>query len=55
METRTDQNQIVIKTVSDNEKQRLPMNILLALAAGTIAGVAIIFGLFWGARMMFGL
>ncbi len=52
METRTDQNQIVIKTVSDNEKQRLPLNLLLALAAGTIAGVAIIFGLFLGAEFL---
>lgn len=55
METRTDQNQIVIKTVSGNEKQRLPMNLLLALAAGTIAGVAIIFGLIWGAELLIGL
>jgi hypothetical protein len=55
METRVNQNQIVITTSSEDEKQKLPVNILLSLAAGAIAGVAIIFGLFWGAEMLFGL
>ena len=55
METKTDQNQIVITTNSDNEKQRLPMNLLLTLAAGTIAGMVVIFGLFWGAEKLMGL
>jgi len=52
METKTNQNQIVITTNPDNEKQKLPLNLILTLAAGTIAGVAIIFGLFWGAEML---
>ena len=55
MEAKANQNQIVITTNSENEKQKLPMNLLLSLAAGTIAGVAIIFGLFWGVEMLFGL
>jgi len=55
METRVNQNQIVITTSSEDEKQKLPVNILLSLAAGAIAGVVIIFGLFWGAEMLFGL
>ena len=55
METKTNQNQIVITTNPDNEKQKLPMNLLITLAAGTIAGVAVIFGLFWGAEMLFSL
>lgn len=55
METKTNQNQIVITTLSEDEKQKLPTNLLLTLAAGTIAGVAIIFGLFWGAEMLFSL
>jgi len=53
METKT--NQIVITTSTENEKQKLPVNILLSLAAGAIAGMAIIFGLFWGAEMLLSL
>lgn len=55
METRVNQNQIVIKTSTEKEKQKLPANLLVSLAAGAIAGVAIIFGLFWGAEMLFSL
>ena len=55
METKTNQNQIVITTLSDNEKQKLPMNLLFTLAAGAFAGMAIIFGLFWGFEMLLGL
>ncbi|MGC9354405.1 MAG: hypothetical protein ACP5D9_11230 [Mariniphaga sp.] len=55
METKVSQNQIVITTGSDDEKQKLPVNLILSLAAGAIAGVAIIFGLFWGAEMLFSL
>ncbi|MBN1986778.1 MAG: hypothetical protein JW761_10770 [Prolixibacteraceae bacterium] len=55
METKANQNQIVITTKPENEKQKLPMNLVLSLAAGTIAGVAIIFGLFWGVEMLFSL
>lgn len=53
METTTDQ--IVIKTNSENEKQRLPLNLLISLAAGAIAGMALIFGLFWGAEVLLGI
>ena len=55
METKRNQNQIVIKTLSENEKQKLPINLLLALAAGAITGMVIIFGLFWGAEKLIGL
>lgn len=55
METKTNQNQIVITIDSEDQKQKLPMNLLLTLAAGTIAGVAIIFTLFWSAEMLFSL
>ena len=54
METQTNQNQIVIKTSTENEKQKLPVNLLLFLAAGAIAGVAIIFSLFWGVEILLG-
>lgn len=55
METKTNQNQIVITTISENEKQKLPFNLLLILVAGTIAGMALIFGLFMGAEMLMGI
>lgn len=55
METKTNQNQIVIKTNPENENQKLPLNLVITLAAGTIAGVAVIFGLFWGAEILLGL
>ena len=55
METRTSQNQIVIKTNPENEKGMLPMNLVLTLAAGAFAGMAIIFALFWGAEMLMSL
>lgn len=52
METEANQNQIVITTKSENEKQKLPMNLVVFLVAGTIAGMAIIFALFWGAEIL---
>ena len=55
MKMETNQNQIVIKTNSENEKQKLPLNLLISLAAGAIAGMALIFGLFWGAEMLLGI
>ncbi|SHF54822.1 hypothetical protein SAMN05444274_106150 [Mariniphaga anaerophila] len=55
METKVNQNQIVITTGSGDVKQKLPVNLILTLAAGAIAGVAIIFGIFWGADMLFSL
>lgn len=55
METQTNQNQIVITTNADNEKQKLPVNLVFALAAGAITGMIAIFGLFWGAEILIGL
>jgi len=46
METKTVYNQIVIKTDVYKEKQKLPINILIYLATGALAGIALIFGLF---------
>lgn len=55
METKTNQNQVVITMNPENEKKTLPMNILLTLAAGAIAGMAMIFGLFWGFEKLIGM
>ncbi|MFV0592544.1 MAG: hypothetical protein ACK5M7_14250 [Draconibacterium sp.] len=55
MKTETNQNQIVIKTDTENEKKMLPMNMMFTLAAGAIAGVAIIFGLFWAVEKLLGM
>jgi hypothetical protein len=55
METKTHQNQIVITAKPENEKQKLPLGLIITLAAGTIAGIAIIFVLFWGAEKLLGI
>jgi hypothetical protein len=55
METERNHNQIIIRTSTKDEKQKIPVNILLSLAAGAIAGVMIIFVLFWGLKILFGL
>jgi len=55
METQTHHNQIVIKTSTDNVKQKLPVNLLISLAAGAIAGVAIMVGILMGAEIILGL
>ncbi|MFW6309581.1 MAG: hypothetical protein ACOC1D_00630 [Prolixibacteraceae bacterium] len=55
METRTNQNQIIIKTNSENKRQKLPVNLLLSLAAGVVTGFVLIFGLFWGVEVLIGL
>ena len=55
METKTNQHQIVILTNPDQEKQKLPANLVVYLAAGAIAGVLLIFSLFLGIEMVFGL
>lgn len=55
METKTNQNQIVIKMNTENEKKMLPMHLVLTLAAGTIAGMAVIFTLFWGVEKLIGM
>jgi hypothetical protein len=45
--------QIVITSDNENEKQKLPLNLLLTLAAGAITGVLAIFGLIWGIELLF--
>ncbi len=55
METKTNQNQVVIKMNTENEKKTMPMQLFLPLAAGTIAGMAIIFALFWGVEKLIGM
>lgn len=47
-------HQIIITTGNDKRKQQLPLNLLIYLAAGAIAGVAAIFGLFWGIELVLG-
>ena len=55
METKVNQNQVVIELNSEERKQKLPLNLILTLAAGTIAGMILIFGLFWGVEKIIGL
>ena len=55
MESKTNQNQIIIKMNTENEKKMLPLNFVFTLAAGAIAGMAIIFTLFWGVEKLLGM
>ncbi len=55
MKTQRTRSQIVIKTKADDEKQMLPMHMMLTLAAGAIAGVAMIFAFFWGIEKLLGM
>ena len=48
------QNQIVIQTNSENEKKMLPMNLLVTLAAGAIAGMAVAFPIAIGLALVIG-
>jgi hypothetical protein len=40
---------------SEERKQKLPLNLIFMLAAGTITGMIMIFGLFWGVEKLIGL
>jgi len=55
METKANQNQIVIKLDSEERKQKLPIHLILTFAAGTITGLVLILGLFWGVEKLIGL
>lgn len=55
METKLNQNQVIIKMNTENEKKTLPMHFILTLAAGALAGVASIFTLFWGVEKLIGM
>ena len=54
MEEKVNLNRIVITTGSEVENQKFPVFIWLSLAVGTVAGVAITFGLFWGLDRLVG-
>lgn len=55
METNENQNQVIIKLGSEDKKQKLPFALLVTLAAGTLTGVAFIFGLIWGLEKLISL
>ncbi len=44
------QSQIVISTSREGEKQLLPLNVIISLALGLMAGIAFIIALFMGAN-----
>ena len=44
------QSQIVISTSHEGEKQLLPLNVIISLALGLMAGIAFIIALFMGAN-----
>lgn len=54
METKKNQNQIVITMNSEDEKQKLPMSLILPMVAGAIAGTGIILVILMGVKLLFG-
>ncbi len=55
METKKNQNQIVITMNAEDEKQKLPMSLIFSMVAGTITGTAFVLILFMGVKLVFGL
>lgn len=55
METKKNQNQIVITMNAEDEKQKLPVSLIITMVAGTITGTAIVLVLFMGVKLLFGL
>ena len=55
METKKNQDKIIITINSEDEKQKLPMNLIIPLVAGAITGTSIILVLLMGVKVLFGL
>ena len=55
METKKNQNQIIITMNSENKKQKLPLNLIIPMVAGALTGTAIIVVLMVGVKLLFGL
>ena len=55
METKKHQDQIIITMNPENEKQKLPMNLIIPMVAGAITGTTIILVLLMGIKVLFGL
>ncbi len=55
METKKNQNQIVITMNSEDEKQKLPFSLIIPMVAGTITGTAFVLLLFMAVKLVFGL
>lgn len=51
MKQMENQNRIVIST-SEDGKQSMPVNVLIWLVLGALAGLALIFGIFMGANYL---
>lgn len=46
------EEKVVISIQTNGGKQTLPLNLILSLALGTLAGIALILGLFMGANYL---
>ncbi len=55
METKKNQNQIVITMNAEDGKQKLPMNLIIPMVAGTLTGTGLVLVLFMGVRLLFAL
>ena len=54
METKKNQDQIVITMNTENGKQKLPMNLIIPMVAGTITGTGLVLVLFMAVKILFG-
>lgn len=54
MEAKETQNHIVIRKNIHDGRQKLPVNLLLSLAAGAITGSGFIFVVLWGIELLLG-
>lgn len=55
METKKNQDQIIITMNSEDEKQKLPLNLIIPMVAGAITGTAFILILLMGIKVLFSL
>ncbi len=55
METKKNQNQIVVTMNSENGKQKLPLNLIIPVIAGALAGTGIVLALLAGVKFLISL
>lgn len=55
METKKNQDQVIITMSSEDVKQKLPMNLIIPMVAGALTGTGIILVLMMGLKLLFSL
>jgi hypothetical protein len=55
METKKNQDQVIITMNPEDGKQKLPLNLIIPMVAGAITGTGIILALLMGLKLLFNL